>query len=143
MILELSRAVSNITKMPPIDKNLSPAEKSKMQLELATLIFRGVPLATVASVLNAVITIIVGWGLVNHVALSAWGAAIAILAITRFVLWYSVKRHRPTLRIMNRFKRYNMFGMMVNGALWGMLAPIFAVYGQIGHVFLPFILAGK
>lgn len=142
MILELHRAVSNITKTKSFDDHLSPADKAKMQLEIATLIFRGVPLATVASVVNAVITAIVAWNMVNHLVLGAWVAGISILALLRIGLWYSVKRQRPTLTVMSRFKKLNLIGMMVNGALWGMLAPIFAVYGQIGHVFLPFILAG-
>lgn len=142
MILELHRAVSNITKVTPIDQNLSPAGKSKMQVELAVLILQGVPWAVLASVLTAMMAMVVGWGVVDSVFLSLWGGAVVAVAIARIGLWRITRARRPTLAIMIRFKTWNMVGIVVNGVLWGMLAPLFAVYGQIGHVFLPFALAG-
>ena len=146
MISELHRAVSAIANPSPLTgeagKFLSPAEKSKMKVELATIIFRGMPMAVIATVLNMIITVIVGWGMVNQIVLGVWGGAVLALSILRLAFWGSIKRQRPTLAVMERFRSWNMAAMMVNGALWGALAPIFAVYGQIGHVFLPFIIAG-
>lgn len=150
MIEELHRAVSTITK--PVTKARlqasanspvhSQIEQSKIQLEQATLILRGVPLAAIAGAMNGVIALLVGWSMVNKTILGGWAGLIILIAVIRLGLWARVRAGRPTLAVMRRFKHQNMIMMMVNGALWGMLAPIFAVYGQLGHVFLPFILAG-
>ena len=43
---------------------------------------------------------------------------------------------------MSRFATMHVFFMAVNGALWGALAPIFAIYGLLEHPFLPFIVSG-
>ncbi|MEL6507711.1 MAG: PAS domain-containing protein [Pseudomonadota bacterium] len=123
-------------------RSVSPAEAGRVQLEKAALIYQGVPVAVLAGLVNALFALLVGWGIVNQTVLVIWGALVAITGLVRLALWVRVRNQRPTLAVMQRFKNRNMVAMAVNGALWGMLAPIFAVHGQIGHVFLPFILAG-
>ena len=142
MILELHRAVSTITTAKPEEVVASPADQAKIDIEQGTLLLRGVPVALVAVVVNALITLIVGWSLVNPVILTGWTLAIVALSIVRLGMWMSVRRQKSSPARILAFKRQNMIAMAINGALWGMLAPIFAVYGQIGHVYLPFILAG-
>ncbi|MEL6113135.1 MAG: PAS domain S-box protein [Pseudomonadota bacterium] len=124
------------------DRTLSPAEDGRVQLEKAALIYQGVPIAVLAGLVNALFAMLVGWGIVDQTILLVWGLLIAVTGLVRLGFWVGVRGHRPTLQVMQRFKDRNMVAMAINGALWGMLAPIFAVHGQIGHVFLPFILAG-
>ena len=142
MIPELQRAVSNIANPNLAEGYRSNVDASKMHLEKATLIFRGVPSAVAASLINGVITLLIAWNLVNQLVLGSWVMGVFALGLLRIGIWFYVRRQRPTLQIMSGFRRFNMIAMMLNGVLWGMLAPIFAVYGQIGHVYLPFILAG-
>lgn len=142
MLPELQRAVSNITVRKPIEERLTPLAKSNMTLELAMMIFRGAPVAATSTIFVALATIMVGWGLVDHGVLWGWGSAVILLSLARLIHWQITRRKRLTLSVMGRFKNHTVFLMMLNGALWGMLAPIFAIYGQIGNVFLPFVLAG-
>jgi len=142
MIPELQRAVSHIVKRPHVEATLAPIEQSQMELEKNTLIYKGVPLASFANITNAIIALIVGWGYVDHVALAAWAGFVILIALGRAVYWFVLRHKRRTIQVMRVFKQRNLFLMMMTGAAWGMLAPIFGVYGHIGHVFLPFILAG-
>lgn len=151
MISELQSAVSK-NKFASIlrakeaggenNRVISPAEMAKIQLEQATLIYRGVPMAAIAGLMNGFIAASVGWSMVNHTVLIVWTGLICLVSFGRLFMWAKVRTKRPTLPVMEGFKQRNMIAMAINGVLWGMLAPIFAVYGQIGHVFLPFILAG-
>ncbi len=142
MIPELHRAVSNIRMKPSVEHHLSEAGKAKMRLEQAMMIFRGIPAAICGVVINALIAVLVAWQSVDQTVLAVWAGCVLLLAAVRFVFWLQIRRTRPTLHVMDRFQKFNIGAMMLNGMLWGMLSPTFAVYGMIGHVFLPFILAG-
>ena len=141
MIPELHRAVSNIVR-PARTSDLAPVAKSTLELKIATIIYRGVPLASFANVVNVVIALLVGWSMIDHWVIGGWAGAVILVSALRFGFWWQARGKRPTLTLMRRFYTANMILMMITGALWGMLTPIFAVYGQVGHVFLPFILAG-
>lgn len=151
MISELQSAVSKNTFASILlakevggepERVASPQEADEIKLETASSIYRGVPMAAVAGLVNGIIAASVGWPMVNHVVLMVWTTLVFMVCFARLFLWAKVRGKRSQLAVMERFKNRNMIAMGVNGMLWGMLAPIFAVYGQIGHVFLPFILAG-
>ncbi len=117
-------------------------ERARVDMERAVLLLRGLPLASVAGTINAIFAAIVGWATISHAVLIGWLGAVVLIALCRLGIWRQVRRKRASAEALLKFERQYMILMTINGAVWGMLAPIFAVYGEIGHVFLPFILAG-
>lgn len=142
MITELKSAVSTAPSRRARLKNLSRVESVKLKVERAALLFRGAPTAIVISVVNALITGVVAWQTVSHSVLFPWVGAVLVAAAIRAGFWLRFRFVRTSGRAMSRFARLHVFFMALNGALWGVLAPIFAVYGMLSHAFLPFVVAG-
>ncbi len=142
MITELKSAVTTAPSRRARLKNLSRVESVKLKVERAALLFRGAPTAIVISIVNAIITGIVAWSAVSHSVLLPWIGAVILLASIRAGVWLRFRFSRVSGRAMSRFARLHVFFMAINGALWGALAPIFAVYGMLSHAFLPFVIAG-
>lgn len=117
-------------------------ERARIDMERAVLLLRGLPLAAIAGAINAIFATIVGWATISHAVLIGWLGAVLLIALCRLGIWRQVRLKRTSPEALLKFERHYMILMTINGAVWGMLAPIFAVYGEIGHVFLPFILAG-
>ena len=124
MIAELQTAISKVPSRKARLKGLTQVESVKIKVERAALLFRGAPVAVVASSVSALIATAVAWSSVDHVILFSWVGAVLAIALMRAGLW---------LRLIF---------MALNGAVWGALAPIFAVHGVIDHAFLPFVIAG-
>ncbi len=142
MITELKSAVTTAPSRRARLKNLSRVESVKLKVERSALLFRGAPTAIGISMVNAVITGVVAWSAVNHSVLLPWIGAVLLLASIRAGVWLRFRFSRTSGRAMSRFARLHVLFMAINGALWGALAPIFAVYGVLGHAFLPFVIAG-
>jgi PAS domain S-box-containing protein len=114
----------------------------KLKVERAALLFRGAPTAIAISAVNACITAAVAWNVVNHAVLFPWIGGILVLAVIRAGIWLRFRFTRTSGRAMSRFASIHLFFMALNGAFWGAIAPIFAIYGLLNHAFLPFIVAG-
>lgn len=142
MIAELQSAISQAPSRRMRLQSLSRVESVKLKVERAALLYRGAPTAIVVTAVNAVITAFVAWGAVDRTILLIWLAAVFTLAILRAGVWLRFRMTRASGRAMSRFAASHIFFMAINGALWGALAPIFAVYGILGQAFLPFIIAG-
>ena len=142
MIAELQTAISNVPKRKERLQGLTQVEAVRIKVERAALLFRGAPIAIAVTLLNALITIAVVWGDIEKGSLLAWGGAIILLCFIRFGIWLRYKMSGVSGRRMSRFARMHIFFMAVNGAMWGALAPLFAVHGMLDHAFLPFVIAG-
>ena len=142
MITELKSAISTAPSRRARLKNLSRVESVKLKVERAALLFRGAPTAIVISAVNAGITGVVAWNIIDHSVLYPWIGAIVGLALLRAGVWLRFRFTRASGRAMSRFARMHVLFMAVNGALWGALAPISAAYGMLSHPFIPFIVAG-
>ncbi len=142
MITELKSAISTAPSRRARLKNLSRVESVKLKVERAALLFRGAPTAVIITVISAIVTVVVAAPTVNHGVLFPWVSAVLFVALVRATIWLRFRFTRASGRAMSRFSRWHILAMAINGALWGALAPIFAVYGMLGHAFLPFVFAG-
>ena len=142
MITELKSAISTAPSRRARLKNLSRVESVKLKVERAALLFRGAPTAVIISVVSAIVTVMVAAPNVNHGVLFPWASAVLFIALIRAAIWLRFRITRASGRAMSRFARWHVLFMAINGALWGALSPIFAVYGMLGHAFLPFVVAG-
>jgi len=142
MIAELQTAIVNKPRRKDIDHELTDADKVKIKVERHALLLRGAPTAICTSALLAVITVAVGWAQIDQKVLVLWAGIVTGLAVFRLALWRHYSRKKTAGHALFRFTRLHVAGMALNGVLWGALAPIFAVYGMMGHAFLPFMIAG-
>ncbi len=142
MIAELQTAISKAPSRKARLKSLTRVEAVKLKVERAALLFRGAPIAIAISAVNAGITTAIAWSEIDRNILLTWASAVLLLSFIRAGLWLRFRFAGTSGRNMSRFANYHLFFMAVNGALWGALAPIFAVHGLIGHAFLPFVIAG-
>jgi len=142
MIAGLQTAISNVPSRKARLKGLTQVEAVKIKVERAALLFRGAPVAIGVSALNAAITAAVAWSDIERGALLTWTGAVLALAFIRAAVWLRFRLGGASGRNMSRFARIHIGFMAVNGAMWGALAPIFAVHGMIGNAFLPFVIAG-
>ena len=142
MIAQLQTAISNVPSRKARLKGLTQVEAVKIKVERAALLFRGAPVAIGVSALNALIATAVAWSDIERGALLTWAGAVLALAFIRAGVWLRFRMGGVSGRNMSRFARLHIFFMALNGAMWGALAPIFAVHGMIGHAFLPFVIAG-
>lgn len=142
MIAELQMAISNIPNRRRVGDTPTAGEAAKIKADRDALLFRGALVAIGISAVNAVIAIFVAWSQVDRLILAGWAGAVIALALVRFLVWIRFRQRKATARSLGQFARLHVAAMALNGALWGALAPIFAVHGMIGHAFLPFIIAG-
>lgn len=142
MIAELQTAISNVPNRKARLKGLTQVETVKIKVERAALLFRGAPVAIGASAVNGLIATAVAWSSVDQTVMLTWLGAVLTIASIRAGLWLRARMLGVSARNLSRFARQHMFFMALNGAVWGALAPIFAVHGIIGHVFLAFVIAG-
>ncbi|MHA7872821.1 MAG: PAS domain S-box protein [Hyphococcus sp.] len=142
MITELQTAISKVPSRKARLKGLTQGETVKIKVERYALLFRGAPVAIAVSAINAAITTAVAWSKIEPGILLGWTAAVLGLAILRCMVWLRFRLGGMSGRNLSRFATIHIFFMALNGALWGALAPIFAVHGMIDHAFLPFVIAG-
>lgn len=142
MIAELQTAISKVPSRKARLKGLTQVESVKIKVERAALLFRGAPVAVVASSVSALIATAVAWSSVDHVILFSWVGAVLAIALMRAGLWLRYRMIGVGARNLSNFARVHLIFMALNGAVWGALAPIFAVHGVIDHAFLPFVIAG-
>jgi PAS domain S-box-containing protein len=142
MIAELQTAISKVPSRKAKLIGLTQVEAVKIKVERYALLFRGAPVAIGASAINALITLAVAWSDIDRSVLMSWTGAVLLLAVIRAGMWLRYRAGRTSARSLSHFARLHTFFMAINGAIWGALAPIFAVHGLIGHAFLPFVIAG-
>ena len=142
MITELQSAISQAPSRKERMKNLTRVESVKLRVERAALLFRGAPIAIGVSLFNAGIATAIAWGEISTTILLAWLGAVVGLAAIRAGVWFRFRATGSAGRKMTRFASVHVVFMAINGALWGALAPIFAVHGMLGQAFLPFVIAG-
>ncbi len=142
MIAELQTAISKVPSRKARLQGLTQGEAVKIKVERFALLYRGAPVAIAASTINALITLAVAWSDIAQGVLLGWAGAVLGLALIRAGIWLRFRAGRSSARNLSRFARIHVFFMAVNGAMWGALAPIFAVHGMIDHAFLPFVIAG-
>lgn len=142
MIVELKSAIENAPSRTVRLRDLTRVESVKLRVERGALLFRGAPIAIGASLVVAVFALALARGAAPAGVLIAWGAAIATLSAIRAAVWLQTYFAHGAARAMTRFTTLHVVFMAINGALWGALAPLFAVHGLIDDPFLPFVIAG-
>ncbi|MBI1365216.1 MAG: PAS domain S-box protein [Alphaproteobacteria bacterium] len=142
MIFGLQTAISNAPSRRPVDHRLSSADRVKIRADRMALLMRGGPTVMGVTVINVAITLAIAHGAVEATVLYAWAGLGLVLAGAMAVIWLRYSQRAAAARGLSTYARLHVAWMGLNGALWGALAPIFAVHGLLGDAFLPFMIAG-
>ncbi len=142
MVAGLKTALANKPARRIVDDHLTSADRIKIKVERHALLLRGAPTAVLLSLSNALITLAVGWGKIDHTVIGGWALAVVLLSAVRLGIWLRYSRGNPAGRSLFNFTRLHVAAMAINGVLWGSLAPIFAIGGMMSNAYLPFIIAG-
>ncbi len=142
MIAELQTAISQVPSKKARLQGLTQVESVRIKVERAALLFRGAPVAVGASIVNGAIATAIAWSSIDHLVLFSWAGTVLAIALLRAGLWLRFRLGGLSARNLSRFARLHVLFMALNGAVWGALAPIFAVHGVVGHAFLAFVIAG-
>ncbi|MEM9494602.1 MAG: PAS domain S-box protein [Pseudomonadota bacterium] len=142
MIAELQSAIANSPGRKIDLKRLTKVEAVKVKVDRAAMLFRGAPAAIAVNGAMALIAAAIAWTSVDRGILIAWTGAILSLSILRFAVWFFFKAKKPSGRNLANFAWLHIVATAFSGAMWGALAPIFAISGLLGNGFLPFVIAG-
>lgn len=142
MNTQLQTVISRIPRVRIRTGEMTRAEQVKLGLGRSIFLFRGAPVAILASALCSAVSVLVALEFADRHVVLVWGAAILLLAGVRLAVWGRYRESMVSGRKLHRFARLHMVFMAFNGMMWGALVVIFAVYGAIGSAFIPFVIAG-
>ena len=142
MVAGLKTALANKPTRRTVDNELTTADRINAKVERYALLLRGAPTAAGISIVNALITVGVAWGRIDAETIGLWASAVILLSLLRLAIWRRFSKTQAAGRGLLRFVKLHVIAMAANGALWGSLAPIFAISGMMSNAYLPFIIAG-
>jgi diguanylate cyclase (GGDEF)-like protein/PAS domain S-box-containing protein len=87
--------------------------------DLVNLLYEQAPTAIAAGVGNAVLLVVAAWGDVSPPLLSAWLAAVVVLAILRTVLLRDYRRQAAEKRLPSAWASKYVYSAWASGILWG------------------------
>lgn len=100
------------------------------------------PIALFASVLLALVLIVVFWRAVPHYSLLAWAGAVLGISAARYALCRSYFGTSANLK-EHHWKKLFMAGLVLSGIVWGSTGIILFAEGSPAHqIFLAFVLGG-
>ncbi|MDT8376940.1 MAG: PAS domain-containing protein [Mariprofundaceae bacterium] len=111
--------------------------------EQVRLLYEAMPLALVATLINAVILFAVEWSVAEHLLSIVWLVSILIITLLRFGLAFLYHRIQPGRDQTHHWEIYFSIGCIVAGAVWGSTSLLLFPESSITHqVFVAFIVGG-
>ena len=130
--------ISNLNDpFPDTDKAaLIKAEQTK-------LLFHALPVALVASVINALILVFIQWGIIEPDILISWLTVFLLLSSARLLLAYAYNKTPTKDSKSENWANWFIIGAISSGFAWGSTAVWLFPAEQVGHqLFLVIVLAG-
>ena len=111
--------------------------------EQVKLLYEAMPLALVATLINAVILFAVEWSVAEHLLSIIWLVSILIVTALRFGLAFFYHRIQPDGDRTSDWERYFSIGAVTAGIIWGSTSLLLFPESSITHqVFVAFIVGG-
>jgi PAS domain S-box-containing protein len=130
--------ISNLNDpFPDTDKAaLIKAEQTK-------LLFHALPVALVASVINALILVFIQWGIIEPDILISWLTVFLLLSSARLLLAYAYNKTPTKDSKSENWANWFIVGAISSGFAWGSTAVWLFPAEHVGHqLFLVIVLAG-
>jgi signal transduction histidine kinase len=107
------------------------------------LLYEQLPSALLATIVNATILIAILWREVSPTALIGWWLVVLVVALGRYIHRRFYLRNFSANIDSPDWERRYLYGVAVNGALWGLAGfSFFTPHSYVHQVFLAFVLMG-
>ncbi len=121
-----------------------------IKAEQTKLLFHAMPVAVLASVINALILVFVQWEVIKHEIILSWLAAFLIITVARLLLVYSYNKNLHKIdssknwaATSENWATWFIIGAISSGFAWGSTAVWLFPSDNVGHqLFLVIVLAG-
>jgi len=125
----------------PETRVLPAARALQVRGEQIRVVYRHLPAVLVTNVVVGSATVYGLWGVVSHVRLLAWAAAMLVVLAVRTALSLAYRRAAEPLR--NRWGTAFAVGSGASGALWGIAGVVLFPSGSLEYqLFILFVLMG-
>lgn len=130
--------------LPPVpEPRLTSDAGHRLRCEQVKLLYAGIPLSALATVVNAAVLVGIEWGTVGHPVLLGWLGCILFLTLLRYLLTLAYRRARPAADQNAVWERLFLIGSVTAGILWGSTSLLVFPENSLAHqVFLAFIVGG-
>jgi PAS domain S-box-containing protein len=123
---------------------LSDTDKTALiRAEQTKLVFHALPVALIASVINALILVFIQRDVIEQRILVTWLAAFLVITAARLFLAYAYKKSSDNVSRAENWTIWFTVGVICSGFAWGSLSVWLFPLDDVGHqVVLAFVLAG-
>jgi len=123
----------------PVTINLEKTVK----YEQVKILYSAIPLAILATAINAAALTIVEWDIANHTLLIVWLISLILVSLTRFGLAMSYNHAQPDVQQTPIWEQRFNLGAIAAGIVWGSASLLIFPEDSITHqAFLAFIVGG-
>ena len=124
------------------DSGISGAKSPFLQRQVEQLYERA-PVGLCATGLNALIVVLVQWGVVSHTSLLAWLFCQWLLVLTRYLFFRRFQTITLSPPKAEHWRNRFILGATLSGLLWGSSAiVVFPAESMVHQLFLAFVLGG-
>jgi len=114
-----------------------------IKAEQTKLLFHALPVALIASVINALILVFIQWGVIEPDILISWLTIFLLLSSGRLLLAYAYNKTPTKDSKSENWANWFIVGAISSGFAWGSTAVWLFPAEQVGHqLFLVIVLAG-
>ncbi|MEW5754683.1 MAG: ATP-binding protein [Pseudomonadota bacterium] len=129
--------------MTKVSRPLNGDQQARILGEQTRMLYEGLPLAGLATLLNASLLVAVQWPVIAHSTLLAWLVAVLVVTLGRVSVAYLYRRARPKPVDALRWARHFVIGALLASLCWGASTILLFPADQIAHqVFLAFVIGG-
>lgn len=123
--------------------NLYDARRPDVRAASVRLLFRQLPVALAANVVNATLVALVLARVEPTGRILLWWMAMLAVVSARMVLWWNWKRRGPSPHErLELWERRMFFGALTTGSLWGIGAFLLFPEEEFYQIFLAFVVGG-
>jgi PAS domain S-box-containing protein len=114
-----------------------------IKAEQTKLLFHALPVAMMASVINALILVFVQWEVIENSYLLVWLGAFLLITAARLLLAYGYNKSSGKIESSENWATWFIMGAIISGFAWGATAVWLFPPDKVGHqLFLVIVLAG-
>jgi len=114
-----------------------------IRCEQTRQLFAAMPLATLGTVVNAIILVAVQWPVIDHAILQWWLAVLLIITLWRSYLMVAFRKADPENHHCMRWNLSFTVGTILSACSWGAATILLFPAGEIvNQVFLAFVIGG-
>ncbi len=129
--------------MKTLQPALGLAYEELLKSEQVKLLYAAMPMALLATLVNAMILVAVLWDVTEQLSLSIWFASIVSVMLARFALTMAYNRAKPAPSQTKSWEQYFTIASIATGITWGSTSLfLFPEHSAMHQVFIAFVVGG-